>query len=148
MAPVDELPDGAKVAFDASSIIYYVEEHEQFHAVVEPVFLKIAAQDATAHLSFVTLMEILVGPLRDRHIELANRYRDVLSDDIDFALHPVDRLIAERAASIRAQLRLRTPDAIVAASALESGCSHLVTNNPVFRREDGVRILVISDFAQ
>jgi predicted nucleic acid-binding protein len=54
--------------------------------------------------------------------------------------------IAERAALIRANFSLRTPDAIVAATALEHDCSYLITNDPTFRRVVGLRILVIDDY--
>jgi len=86
-----------------------------------------------------------VGPLRDGHETLADLYRELLSDP-NFGLHDINRNVAERAALIRARFSLRTPDAIVAATAVEHGCSHLITNDPTFRRVEGLRVLVIDDY--
>jgi predicted nucleic acid-binding protein len=51
--------------------------------------------------------------------------------------------IADIAARIRAAYRLRTPDALQAATALHSGAAGLITNNPAFERVAGVETLVL-----
>jgi predicted nucleic acid-binding protein len=59
----------------------------------------------------------------------------------------MDGDVAERAAAIRARWNLRTPDAIIAATALQAGCSHLITNDSVFQRVEGLNVLLISDYS-
>jgi predicted nucleic acid-binding protein len=146
LALVDDVPDGALVAFDANAVIYYVEEHDVFFPILAPVFAMIPAGRLQAHVATITFMEVLVAPLRYSQEQLANRYREILTDTLGWTLRPLTQRTAERAASIRAATNLRTPDAIVAATALESGCSHLMTNDPAFRRVEGLQVLVVSDF--
>ena len=147
MALVHEIAAGAKVAFDTNSLlIYYVEEHPRYLAGIQPVFDLIKAGVAIGHVAMVTYMEVLVGPLRDGLDALADSYRNIFSARRDFILHPMTLAIAERAALIRANFSLRTPDAIVAATAIERDCSHLITNDPTCRRVEGLRILVIDDY--
>ena len=146
MALADEIPHGSRIAFDTNAIIYiyFVEEHTQFFPVLRPVFAMLANGQATGVVSVVTLLEVLVRPLRlDRH-DLAQRYRDVLSHNL--AITALDVMISERAASLRAALRLAVVDAVIAATALECSCTHLVTNDPAFRNVDGMRILVIGEY--
>ncbi len=47
------------------------------------------------------------------------------------------------AARIRAAHRLRTPNALQAATALHSRATGLITNDPVFERVEGVETLVL-----
>jgi predicted nucleic acid-binding protein len=56
--------------------------------------------------------------------------------------------IAARAAQIRATHGLRTPDAIHAATALQSGASGIVTNDAGFRRlENETNIWLFKDIS-
>jgi predicted nucleic acid-binding protein len=144
---VDELPGGTRVAFDADAIIYYVEEHDEFLSVVAPVFEMIAAGQLHAHVSAITLLEVLVGPLRSGLVDLANRYRAILRNGRQLSIDPFTAEVAEIAAELRAGLNLATPDAVVCASALSAGCTHLITNDDAFRRVGNLRVLIISEFA-
>ena len=46
--------------------------------------------------------------------------------------------IAERAANVRRKLRLKAPDAVILATALEEGWLFVTRNTCDFREEDGV----------
>jgi predicted nucleic acid-binding protein len=58
---------------------------------------------------------------------------------------PINRQILETAAQLRASTHLKTPDAIHAATALESGCTLFVTNDPAFKRVPNLAVMVLSD---
>ncbi len=82
--------------------------------------------------SAVTRCELFAG----RHIdEEVVRHLLAPFDEV-----PVDREVAERAGRIRRESGVRTPDALVAASALIEGCT-LVTNNVKdYERVPGLKI--------
>ena len=143
---MDDLPTGAQLTFDTDSLIYYVEEHNRFLPVIEPVIEKVISRDLFGHAATITLTEVLVGPLRDGLPLLANEYRRLLRSGGNFRLHGLTRRTSERAAAIRARYNLQTPDAIIAATALEASCDYLITNDPVFRRVSELRALVLSDY--
>ncbi len=147
MALADALPEGSNVALDTTTIIYFIEEHPTFGPVIEPVFRMISAGRIRAFASVISLIEVLTAPLREGQRELAQRYREVLTRGRNFTLIPVHADVAERAASLRAAHNLRTPDAIVAATAIEAVCSHLVTNDDQFKRVQELQVLVVSEFA-
>ncbi len=54
---------------------------------------------------------------------------------------PVDRAIAERAGRIRRATDIRTPDALIAATALEHGLGLLTRNAADFTRVAGLRVI-------
>ncbi len=77
--------------------------------------------------STVTLLEVLVHPLRSNNTELAAEYRDILLNSRLMTLE-VSNAIAEQAAQIRATHNIRRPDAIKLSAALEAGANHFFTN--------------------
>jgi len=89
----------------------------------------------------------VITPMRQGRTDLVTRYRDVLTGARNLALVPIDPALAERAAALRAAHNLRTPDAIIAATALETGCGYLITNDRRFKAVREIEVLVLSDFA-
>ena len=147
MALIEAIALGSNIAFDTDALIYYVEEHDQFLPVVEPAIDRVARGQAVAHISVITFLEVLVRPLREQRHDLVDRYRGILLDPANFTMHPVSSVIAERAASIRAEHNVEVADAIIAATAIAAGCDFLVTNNGGdFRKIVGFQTLVIRDY--
>ena len=146
MGLADEISENARISFDANVLIYYVEENPEFLHVVEPAFELIIAGRLTAEVSLIVLLEVLVRPIREGLESVANKYRAILEGTMGITAHILDQPLAELAAQIRARHGLRTPDAIVAATAIGHNCSHILTNGPVFRRLDNMKVLVIGDY--
>lgn len=148
MALADRLSVGSQVTLDTDSIIYFVEENPDFIDIVAPVWDLIASGDVAAHVSTVSLTEGLVRPLRLHQEELAHRYRRILTRSRNLTLHTLTAPIAEQAAALRAERNLATADAMIAATALQSGCSHLITNDGKYRGIPGLEVLVIREHAE
>jgi predicted nucleic acid-binding protein len=147
VALAHEIAPDSSVALDTDALIYFVEEHQLYRPVIEPVIVLVSQGHVRAHISVINLLEVLVQPLRLGRYELTASYRQRLTNPDDFVLHSVTTEIAERAAAIRAEFRIEVADAIVAASAIEAGCDYLITNNREdFKNVTGLRLLVIDDF--
>ena len=58
---------------------------------------------------------------------------------------PVTRAVLIRAAEIRARYGLRAPDAIMLATAVESGATLAVTNDSAWRKVDEIEVLLLRD---
>lgn len=103
MIPLDEsLADVNRICFDTMSIIYFVEAHPRYVPLVRSIFRRINAEQLTGIASTVTLLEVLVRPLRLGNAMLAENYRRFLSASGNFELRPVTESIAETAADLRA----------------------------------------------
>ena len=70
MGLVDEL-QGQKICIDTAPIIYFIEEHAKYREMIRPVFVEIASRNIEAITSTITLLEVLVHPLRTGNGPLA-----------------------------------------------------------------------------
>lgn len=91
------------------------------------------------------MTELLVQPYRDCEEERADELYALLSTypGLDWIAPSIE--IADTAARIRALYRLRTPDALQAATAAQAQATGLVTNDTVFKRIEAFETLVIED---
>ena len=97
--------------------------------------------------SILTLLEVLVVPLRAGHESLASDYRRVLNHTKGLTLYPVDHAVCERAAKMRADHPwLRTPDALQIATAVEHGAQIIVTNDNRWKRLKEIPVVVLEDY--
>ena len=136
------------VALDSSIFIYFIEEHPLFLPVVEPVFASIAARDVAAVTSSLTLLEVLVRPLRANLRELATEYEQILTRSSEITLIPLDLAVLRLAARLRATRGLKTPDALHLAAALESGSSVFLTNDDRIPQMKGLRVIRARDYLE
>lgn len=86
-------------------------------------------------VSAITEAELLVKPLRDANEAARERIEDLLSEHGIYVIG-VDRKISRRAAAIRARSRLKLPDAIIVATAIETDCEAIVGNDGVWAKKD------------
>jgi len=104
---------------DTNSLIYYFQGALQ----MDPVFQQIGRGEARPLVSIITEIELLGFPRLTQQDE--TRIRSLLSG---FAVVAVDERIAAQAVVLKRRHGLKTPDAIIAATALlEDAC--LVTRD-------------------
>lgn len=147
MGLIDAIGQGP-VALDTAVFIYWIEAHDRFAPLIEPVFSAIAGGSLEAATSVLTLMEVLVVPYRAGNRPLAERYEALLTRSRGLSLVPLSTAALRAAAQIRAAApRVRTPDALQMAAALAAGCPVLVTNDRQMPPLPGLRVLQLRDFA-
>ena len=112
---------GRTVGLDTAPLIYFIEEHPTYLPVVRGFFEAADRGIFKIVTSVLTLTEVLVHPLRAGNHELAGQYRRILLEARNISTLPVSEAIAERAAGLRVQFGLRTPDAIQLATAIDGG---------------------------
>ena len=134
---------GSTVGLDTGPLIYYIEEHPAFLAKIRPFFEAAERNEFRIVTSFVTLVEVLVHPLREGRPELAEEYRNILLQSPALTTIPLDEDIAEEAAGLRARHNLRTPDAIQVATAIRSGASWFLTNDAELANLSEIPVLVL-----
>jgi predicted nucleic acid-binding protein len=123
---------------DTAPFIYLLEAHPQFADQFVGLFEAAAAGEITIALSTVTLAEVLTGPFKAGQTALAKRYEKALSH---YNVVPVSTPIAALAAQLRVQYRLKLPDAIQLATALDIGAAAFITHDRDFSAVTGIDIL-------
>ena len=134
---------GSTVGLDTGPLIYYIEEHPAFLAKIKPFFEAAERGDFRVVTSYVTLIEVLVHPLRQGRPELAEEYRDILLQSPALTAVALDEGIAEESARLRALHNIRTPDAIQLATAIRSGASWFLTNDAELASLPEISVLVL-----
>lgn len=119
---------GKTVGLDTAPLIYFIEENPVYIKAVRLFFEAMDKGNFAVVTTTVTLLEVLVHPLRSNNKELAAEYRDILLNSRLMMLE-VSNAIAEQAAQLRAVYNIRTPDAIQISAALEVGATHFFTND-------------------
>ncbi len=139
------LPASGKVYLDANCIIYTVEVVEPYKTVLQAVWEAARLGTLTIVTSELTLLEVLVKPLKIADKSMEDDFRALLLGASDVTMIAVTQAILERAALLRATVGLKTPDAIHAATALLSECALFVTNDPPFRRVSGLPVCLLGE---
>jgi predicted nucleic acid-binding protein len=89
------------------------------------------------------MTELLVQPYRDFDEQRVDEFYGLPSTFPNLQWVAPNLEIADLAARFRALHRLRTPDALQAATAAYAGATGLITNDPVFKRLDAFETLVL-----
>lgn len=132
MTDINALPRGGRVTVDSAPIIYFLENHPRFAPRYAPLFERAEAGDYQLVIATITLAEVLTGPLRTGNEALAQRYRHALTAQPTWRIADLTASIAHRAARLRGLFKLRLPDAVQVATALETSSIALVTHDRDF----------------
>jgi predicted nucleic acid-binding protein len=120
---------GSIVGLDTAPLIYYIEESPTYIHVVRPFFEALDRGEFAVVTSVITLLEVLVHPLRHGDKELAEHYRGILLGAEGLRMLRLSADLSEEAAQIRADHGVRTPDAIQLATACHEGATFFLTND-------------------
>ena len=132
-----------RIALDTSIFIYHLEAHPRYVDLTGGVFAWLAGPGRQAVASAVSMTEVLVQPYRVSGDQGVDEFYAFLATVPNLEWVAPDLAIADVAARLRARTRLRTPDAIVAATAVHERATAMVTNNRVFERVDAFETLLL-----
>jgi predicted nucleic acid-binding protein len=138
------LPASGYVSVDTNAVIYTVQHHPVYAPLLGPLWHAAADGALTVVASELVLCEVLTGAYKFDDEPLATAYEAFLQSP-GVILAPITRVLLRSVARLRANARLRVPDAIHAATALDAGCTLFVTNDPHFRRVSGLEVAVLDD---
>ena len=132
-----------RIGLDTNVLIYYIEEHPVFLKKVEPLVDKIVDGKATGITSYVTLLELLVKPIREERFDLVEQYRTILMTQLEMV--PLDESVSLKAAQLRAKYGLKTPDTIQLASVIHKKGEVFITNDRRMENVKEIKVLALTD---
>jgi predicted nucleic acid-binding protein len=123
------IPEGDRILLDTTVLAAYLDATDATHPVAVQVLDEmVAAGRNPAVVSMITVMEILVRPMRavpPGHFTVLS----FLRSHPNLACVPVDLQVAQEAAHLRADRRLSPPDALIVGTGIAAQVGHLVTND-------------------
>jgi predicted nucleic acid-binding protein len=139
------IPSSGSMYFDANPVIYSVEWHAVYGPLLLPVWQAVKANAALEIVSSdITLMETLIGPFKSGNAVLAQAYEQLFQQS-QTRLIPITQPILREAAHLRATTRLKTIDALHAATARLASCVLFITNDLGFRNVPGLPAVILDD---
>ena len=119
---------------DTNAIIYYLDEDPTVVPLLEPIL----GQDMAIFVSVVTELELLSHPgLTEEDMAVIQQ---LLTSVVIF---PLESRLAQLAGALRRQYHLKTPDSVVAATALLTHTTLVTRNIRDFQGIDGLSLLPI-----
>ncbi len=119
---------------DTNAIIYYLDEDPTVIPLLEPIL----GQDMAIFVSVVTELELLShsGLTEEDMAEIQQLLTSVV-------IFPLESRLAQLAGALRRQYHLKTPDSVVAATALLTRTTLVTRNIRDFQGIDGLSLLPI-----
>lgn len=133
------------MGLDSSIFIYQIDDNPTYSSLTQSIFVWLQSPQHTGVTSSITWTEILVPAYRASDWRRIDRYIGLFATYPHLDWVAPDLTIADLAARIRAQHRLKTPDAIQAATAMASGATLFVTNDRAFRKVPGFESLLLDE---
>jgi predicted nucleic acid-binding protein len=123
------IAEGDRLLLDTTVLAAFFDANDATHPVAAYVLKELVASGRNpAVISMVTVMEILVRPMRSvpqgHHTVLG-----FLRTHPNLVCVPVDLQVAQDAAHLRAGQRFAPPDALIVGTGLATQVRHLVTND-------------------
>lgn len=134
-----------RIALDTSVFIYQVEANVRYVGYTDYIFSWLEKRGSEAVTSTLTLTELLVQPYRNADQQLVDEFYGLFSKYPNLQWIAPTLEIADSAARIRAFHRLRTPDALQAATAEHSFVTGFITNDAIFKRVGNFETLVLEE---
>jgi predicted nucleic acid-binding protein len=133
------------IFIDTAPLIYYIEENPQYLKFLQALFASYKEYGYVFVTSMITLMEVLVLPLRHKKTELAHKYESILTNSRSIKLVAIDVEITKISARLRATYPLKTPDAIQLATAIAYAADTFLTNDKQLKAVKAVNVVTLDE---
>lgn len=142
---IKELANASKVMIDTAPLIYFIEEHEKYLDILRDTFSKIDSGQKTGITSIVTLIEVLVKPLKDNNQKLVNEYQNIITASRNILLVDITQNIGKKAAELRAKYNILLPDAIQVAVGIMNDADIFLTNDESLKKVTEINVAVLKE---
>lgn len=135
-----------KIYWDSCILIYRIQQISPWAEIIAG---KLSPQIDETQLCVTDLvrLECRLLPLREGNLELLQQF-DRLFVQPGVVTVPLDAQVFNLATELRAQYRLKTPDALHLAAAISSDCAEFWSNDDRLAQIAGSRIEVVNVIAQ
>ena len=127
------------VCLDTNILAYFVEQNKEFYRAVQKELRSLKAAKEQACITFLTLAELLVRPIKEGDGGLIDFYHQIENNLPVKIIYPDEQSILTTA-KLRAKYGIKMPDAINIATALACKCNTFLTNDAALKKVSEIRI--------
>jgi predicted nucleic acid-binding protein len=135
-----------RIALDTSVFLYQLDANAKYLSLTDAVFAWVERTGHEAVTSTITMTELLLPSYRDNNEHRVDEFYGLLSTYPNLRWIAPDLEAADIAARLRAMYKLRTPDALQAATAIRAQATGVITNDPIFLRVVEFETAVLDQF--
>jgi predicted nucleic acid-binding protein len=133
------------IFLDTAPLIYFIEGNSEYQENLNRIFEANDKGSFTFITSSITLLEVLVKPIREGQLKLANQYKRILTTAPGIEIFDITNELAIKAAELRAKYNLRTPDALQIATAIGNNADYFLTNDNRLKIVTEIHSITLSD---
>lgn len=136
------------VCIDSSILIYHLEIISPYDILTKALIKSIAEESIFCNISALTVTELLSKPYRLKDHGQVELFEAFISSLPNSRVQPVDYNTAKAAAALRGEYNLRTPDAILLATALTTASDAFITNDISIKKLQikGLQVIILDEF--
>jgi predicted nucleic acid-binding protein len=135
------------IGLDTALFIYHFEENPRYIPLTRQLLSGIESGERKGITSTITLMEIIVKPYALKQSDVARKYEAMLVNFPNLEIVDLDRDVIRQAARLRAEFRIRPPDALQVGASLLYGAQAFITNDSLLKRlQEKLDVIILDDF--
>src|SRR5688572_27785413 len=142
---IEALRGHALIGLDTSIFIYHFERSPVYAHLTIAILDELEQQRQRGVTSVITLTELIVRPLALGRIEIADELVRALQRFPNLEIVEITESVSLRAAAVRAEYRIATPDALQLAACLMHGATAFVTNDRRLQRVEDLQVVMLDD---
>ncbi|MGM0619884.1 MAG: type II toxin-antitoxin system VapC family toxin [Bacteroidota bacterium] len=136
---------GKKVFIDTAPFIYYIENDKKYTKILGNIFDLNVAGEINFSTSVITLLELLIVPLKNNRLDLVEKYETIFSNSDTLELIEINIEISKLAAKYRSKYNFKTPDAIQLACAEFCDAEYFLTNDKQLNKQNNIQTIVLNE---
>lgn len=137
---------GKFIYLDTNIWIYAIEAYPLYIELLRKLFFAIDQRQLIAVTSELTIAEVLVKPFQDNNLQAIQAYQNIFQSSDSVKVIAINRNILQAAARLRATTKLKLPDAIHLATALDQKINTFITNDTGFQSISDLQVLQLINF--
>ncbi len=137
-----------KIFLDSIPIIYFIERNIKYIELIKPIFEEIHKGNIYAITSTITIIEVLVQPLKKGDKLLSEKYKDILLYSKNLETFEITNQVSESAAKLRAKYNIKIPDAIQLAVAMLNNTDAFITNDFSLKKIEDINVMILDDYVK
>jgi len=138
-----QITDYSLISLDTNIFVYYFDSNSTFFPEVKDIFTQIDVAKVKILLPVMVFAEILSHPpLTENQI---TEYSSFFEENDLFLFKNVDTKVAKTAAFLRRKYKIKILDAIILASAIESGADVFITADSKLQKVEEIEVFVLGN---
>lgn len=139
---------GRSVYIDANIFIYFLDGQEPYLSMVTPLLEKVLEGEIIGYTGDAVIAEVMVHPYRLGDINVIEKFKAFFNQEDFLSIVSHDARAFEASSRLSGTTPMKLIDSLHLATAMQSGCSHFVTNDKKIKSVEGIEVVQLADIGR